>query len=108
MLLDKRRGGSSPKSGALAPDPSFTAHPLHICRASMAQVHQFMNLGDAEFDRFVSIVADQARLAGIPDTHIAAIGKALNRSRKAIAHTRRVRLAASALLHRSGLSVNEK
>jgi hypothetical protein len=87
MLLDKQLGGSSPKSGALVPDPTFVDHPLHICRSSMAKVHEFMRLGPAEFDQFVKIVADQAKLAGIPDKHIAALGKALNRSRKAIVQT---------------------
>lgn len=83
LFLDNELGGPSPHSG----DRVIDAHSpdiLHKCRGSMTQVHKAMKLDDDDFTQFVTIVAQQAKRAGIPDADIAEVGAALERTRKAM------------------------
>lgn len=85
-LLDHDLGGSSPKNGAIVVDagapPAFPAE--HKCRSSMSNVHRGMNISDAQFDLFISIVAREALNAGVTPDDVAAVGKVLGRYRGSI------------------------
>jgi hypothetical protein len=85
-LLDHDLGGSSPKNGAVVVDasapPAFPAE--HKCRSSMSNVHRGMNINDAQFDLFISIVAREALNAGVAPDDVTAVGKVLGRYRGSI------------------------
>jgi hypothetical protein len=85
-LLDHDLGGSSPKNGAIVTDasapPAFPAE--HRCRSSMSNVHRGMNISDAQFDLFISIVGREALNAGVAPDDVAAVGKVLGRYRGSI------------------------
>ena len=85
-LLDHDLGGSAPKNGASVIDPSAPpAFPAqHQCRSSMSNVHRGMNISDAQFDLFISIVAREALNAGVHPDDVAAVGKVLGRYRGSI------------------------
>ena len=77
LFLDSELGGPSPKSGAVVSDPA-SPDPAHRCRSSMSKIHKTMNLDDTTFDRFIEIVAAQARIAGIAEADIEAVGEVLD------------------------------
>jgi hypothetical protein len=87
-LLDHDLGGSAAKNGAIVTDaaapPDFPAR--HRCRSSMSTVHRGMNISDAQFDLFISIVACEALAAGVQTDDVAAVGKVLSRYRGSITH----------------------
>lgn len=85
-LLDHDLGGSSPKNGAIVSDPAAPpAFPAqHQCRSSMSDVHRGMNISDAQFSLFISIVAREALNAGVAATDVEAVGKVLGRYRGSI------------------------
>ena len=71
MLLDHDLGGSSPHFGAILADG-------HQCRSSMSNIHRGFGIPDFVIDRFIAIVGEQAALAGVADSDIQAVAKALN------------------------------
>jgi hypothetical protein len=71
MLLDHDLGGSSPHFGAVLADG-------HQCRSSMSNIHGGFGIPDFVIDRFIAIVGEQAALAGVADSDIQAVAKALN------------------------------
>jgi hypothetical protein len=81
LFLDNELGGPSPHSGDRVIDAG-SPDILHKCRGSMTQVHKAMKLDDTDFTQFITIVAQQAKRAGIPDADIAEVGAALERTRK--------------------------
>ena len=70
MLLDHDLGGSSPHNGAITPSG-------HQCRSSMSNIHRGLNIPDRIIDKFIAIVGEQAALAGVADSDIAAVAKVL-------------------------------
>lgn len=84
-LLDHDLGGSAPKNGAIVSDPKAAPFPTeHKCRSSMSNVHRGMNISDAQFNLFISIVAREALNAGVAEADVAAVGKVLGRYRGSI------------------------
>jgi hypothetical protein len=85
-LLDHDLGGSAPKNGAIVSDPKAAPNfPVqHRCRSSMSNVHRGMNISDAQFNLFISIVAREALNAGVAEADVAAVGKVLGRYRGSI------------------------
>jgi hypothetical protein len=50
----------------------------------MSNVHRGMNINDAQFDLFISIVAREALNAGVAPDDVTAVGKVLGRYRGSI------------------------
>jgi hypothetical protein len=84
-LLDHDLGGRSPKNGSLAADPAAAPFPLqHPCRSSLSNVHRGMRITDAQFARFVNIVATEALAAGVAQDDVQEVGKVLHRYRGSV------------------------
>jgi hypothetical protein len=74
MLLDHDLGGSSAHFGAVLKDG-------HQCRSSMSDIHRDRKITDAVVDKFIGIVGQQAKLAGVADADIQEVAKVLDRYR---------------------------
>lgn len=74
MMLDHDLGGSSRHSGVVLESG-------HQCRSSMAKIHRGRNIPDEAITKFIHIVGEQAKLAGVSQSDIKAIAKVLERSR---------------------------
>jgi hypothetical protein len=74
MLLDHDLGGSSAHFGAVLTDG-------HQCRSSMTEIHRGRMIPDAVVDKFIGIVGQQAKLAGVADADIQEVAKVLDRYR---------------------------
>src|SRR5471030_3348340 len=74
MLLDHDLGGSSAHFGAVLTDG-------HQCRSSMTEIHRGRMIPDAVVDKFIGIVGQQAKLAGVSDADIQEVAKVLDRYR---------------------------
>jgi hypothetical protein len=73
-LLDHDLGGSSPHFGAQLSDG-------HECRSSMTEIHRGRDISDAQIDRFIMIVGEQATMAGVASSDIQEVAKVLERYR---------------------------
>jgi hypothetical protein len=74
MLLDHDLGGSAPHNGAVLDSG-------HQCRSSMSNIHRGRNIPDKTVTKFIGIVGEQAKIAGIGNGDIAAVAKVLERYR---------------------------
>jgi len=74
MLLDHDLGGSSAHFGAVVTDG-------HQCRSSMSNIHRGLNIPDSIVDRFIGIVGEQAKMAGVSAADVGAVAKVLDRYR---------------------------
>ncbi len=74
MLLDHDLGGSSKKNGAILESG-------HRCRSSMSKIHRGRNIPDETITKFITIVGEQALLAGVGAADVAAVAKVLERYR---------------------------
>ena len=74
MLLDHDLGGSSPHNGTVL-------HSGHKCRSSMSNIHRGRNIPNKTVTKFINIVGEQAKIAGISDADIQAVAKVLGRYR---------------------------
>jgi hypothetical protein len=73
-LLDHDLGGQSPHFGEVLSDG-------HECRSSMADIHRGRDISDAQIDRFIMIVGEQATMAGVASSDISEVAKVLERYR---------------------------
>jgi len=73
-LLDHDLGGPSNHSGDVLADG-------HQCRSSMTEIHRGLDIPDHIVDKFIMIVGEQARIAGVAPADIDAVAKVLERYR---------------------------
>jgi hypothetical protein len=74
MLLDHDLGGSAPHNGAVLDSG-------HKCRSSMSNIHRGRHIPNSTVTKFINIVGEQARIAGVSDPDIQAVAKVLGRYR---------------------------